>query len=82
MDKNKSKNFLVGRVVSCNRNKTISVRIDRKVKHPLYGKMIIKSSKLHAHDENNQYKVGDIVTIYETRPISKTKTWQVVTSIN
>lgn len=82
MSKNKSINFLVGQVVSCSRNKTITVKIDRKVKHPLYGKMIIKSCKLHAHDENNQYKVGDIVTIYETRPISKTKTWQVATSAN
>lgn len=77
MNKNKSKNFLVGLVVSSCRNKTVAVRIDRKVKHPLYGKIITKSNKLHAHDENNQCKVGDVVTIYETRPISKTKTWQV-----
>lgn len=77
MNKNKSKNFLVGQVVSSCRNKTVAVRIDRRVKHPLYGKIITKSNKLHAHDENNQCKVGDVVTIYETRPISKTKTWQV-----
>jgi len=78
MIKNKSPNFLVGQVISSSRNKTITVRIDRKVKHPLYGKTLIRSNKFHAHDENNQYKVGDIVTIYETKPISKTKFWQVV----
>jgi len=82
MNANKSTNFLVGQVVSSSRDKTIAVRIDRKVKHPLYGKILIKSNKLHAHDENNQYKVGDIVTIYETRPISKTKSWQVIPPAN
>jgi len=82
MSANKSTNFLVGQVVSSSRNKTITVRIDRKVKHPLYGKILVKSNKLHAHDENNQYKVGDIVTICETRPISKTKSWQVIPSVD
>lgn len=79
---NKPKNILVGRVVSCSRDKTITVRIDKKVKHPLYGKIIVKSNKLHAHDENNHYRVGDIVSIYETRPISKTKFWRVLPPVN
>ncbi|MBK6619164.1 MAG: 30S ribosomal protein S17 [Nitrosomonas sp.] len=78
MDKNKLSNHLIGRVVSNSCNKTIIVKIDRKVRHPLYGKILIKSKKFHVHDESNQYKVGDIVTIYETRPISKTKFWQVI----
>lgn len=69
---------LVGQVVSDKRDKTVTVRIDRKVKHPLYGKIITRSSKYHAHDELNQYKLGDIVAISETRPKSKTKAWQVV----
>jgi len=56
----------------------IIVKIDRKVRYPLYGKILIKSKKFHVYDESNQYKVGDIVTIYEIRPISKTKFWQVI----
>ncbi|WP_350282923.1 30S ribosomal protein S17 [Nitrosomonas sp.] len=69
---------LIGQVVSDKRDKTVTVRIDRKVKHPLYGKIVTRSSKYHAHDELNQYKLGDIVAISETRPKSKTKAWQVV----
>lgn len=69
---------LIGQVVSDKRDKTVTVRIDRKVKHPLYGKIVTRSSKYHAHDELNQYKLGDIVAIRETRPKSKTKAWQVV----
>ena len=65
-------------VVSDKRDKTVTVRIDRKVKHPLYGKIIMRSSKYHAHDELNQYKLGDIVAISEARPKSKTKAWQVI----
>lgn len=68
---------LIGQVVSDKRDKTVTVRIDRKVKHPLYGKIVTRSSKYHAHDELNQYKLGDIV-VSETRPKSKTKAWQVV----
>lgn len=72
---------LIGQIVSDKRDKTVTVRIDRKVKHPLYGKIITRSSKYHAHDEFNQYKLGDIVAISETRPRSKTKAWQVVKAI-
>jgi small subunit ribosomal protein S17 len=65
-----------GKVVSDKMDKTITVMIERKVKHPIYGKYLIRSSKLHAHDENNECKMGDLVTISETRPISKSKTWK------
>ena len=71
-------NVLVGQVISDKREKTITVRIDRKVKHPLYGKIIVRSKKYHVHDELNQYKTGDLVAICETRPVSKTKSWGVV----
>lgn len=64
-----------GKVVSDKMNKTITVLIERRVKHPVYGKYITKSTKIHAHDENNQCKSGDMVTISETRPLSKTKSW-------
>ena len=62
-----------GRVVSDKMEKTITVLVERRVKHPVYGKYITKSSKIHAHDENNECKSGDLVTISETRPLSKTK---------
>ena len=64
-----------GRVVSDKMDKTITVLVERKVKHPLIGKVIVKSNKFHAHDENNECKDGDLVTITESRPLSKTKTW-------
>jgi small subunit ribosomal protein S17 len=67
-----------GTVVSDKMNKSISVLIERRVKHAIYGKYITRSSKLHAHDENNECKVGDVVTIQETRPLSKTKSWILV----
>lgn len=66
---------VTGRVVSDKMDKTITVLVERRVRHPMYGKYITKSSKLHAHDENNECQVGDVVTVYETRPLSKTKTW-------
>ena len=66
---------MVGKVVSDKMDKTITVLIERRVKHPLYGKYTTKSSKLHAHDEKNECKIGDIVTVSESRPLSKTKTW-------
>lgn len=69
---------LQGVVVSNKMNKTIVVRVTRKVKHPLYGKIVTKSKKLHVHDENNQCREGDTVLIKESRPISKTKAWQLV----
>ena len=68
----------VGTVVSDKMDKSVVVRIDRKVRHPLYGKHIIKSKKYHAHDENNECRVGDVVEIRETPPLSKTKRWVVV----
>lgn len=68
---------LSGRVVSDKMDKTVSVLVERKVKHPLIGKVMSKSKKLHAHDEANECKEGDIVTITESRPLSKHKTWVV-----
>jgi small subunit ribosomal protein S17 len=67
-----------GRVVSNKMDKTITVLIERRVKHELYGKYLVKSSKLKAHDENNECAIGDIVTVKEIRPLSKTKTWALV----
>lgn len=64
-----------GLVVSDRMDKTITVRIERRVKHPVYGKFVRKSSKVHAHDERNSCNVGDTVTVVESRPLSKTKTW-------
>ena len=68
---------LVGRVVSNKMEKTVTVLVERRVKHPLYGKYIVKSNKYHAHDESNAIGEGDIVEIAESRPLSKTKTWAV-----
>ena len=67
----------VGKVVSDKRAKTITVLVERRVKHELYGKIIGRSSKYHAHDEKGEYKMGDMVEIAEGRPISKTKSWTV-----
>jgi small subunit ribosomal protein S17 len=64
-----------GRVVSNKMDKTVTVLIERRVKHPVYGKYITRSSKIHAHDEKNECGMGDKVTVAETRPISKSKTW-------
>ena len=75
--KEKNTRTLVGRVVSDKRSKTITVLIERRTKHELYGKIVAKSSKYHAHDEKGEYKMGDVVEIAETRPISKTKAWVV-----
>ena len=66
---------LQGRVVSDKMNKTITVLIERRVKHPVVGKFITRSSKVHAHDEDNTCNIGDTVTVIECRPLSKTKTW-------
>ncbi len=68
---------LTGTVVSDKMNKTVTVLVERKVKHPLYGKIIRLSKKYHAHDENNEFHPGDIVVIEECRPLSRTKTWTV-----
>ena len=72
------KRILIGTVVSDKTDKTVTVLVERKVKHPLYGKIIRRSKKYHAHDEGNEFKPGDTVRIEETRPISKTKTWKVL----
>ncbi len=69
------KRILTGTVVSDVNDKTITVRVERKVKHPLYGKIIRRSKKYHAHDEANEFKAGETVRIEETKPISKNKTW-------
>jgi small subunit ribosomal protein S17 len=69
---------LMGKVVSDKMDKTITVLIERRVKHPLYGKYVSKSSKLKAHDEDNSCNIGDVVTIAEARPMSKSKSWTLV----
>ena len=70
--------ILTGVVTSNKADKTITVKIERKVKHPLYGKVIKRATKVHAHDENNTASIGDIVSVKECRPISKSKTWILV----
>ena len=72
------KRVLTGRIVSDKTDKTVVVSVERKVKHPLYGKIMRRSKKYHAHDEGNEYKQGETVRIEETAPISKLKTWKVV----
>jgi small subunit ribosomal protein S17 len=67
----------VGRVVSDKMNKTVTVLVERRVKHPLYGKIVMQSRKLHAHDEKNECRTGDLVEIAATRKLSKTKAWRV-----
>lgn len=67
-----------GRVVSNKMDKTITVAVERKVKHPIYGKFIKRTTKLHAHDETNQCNEGDVVTVRECRPLSKSKNWTLV----
>jgi len=73
----KVQRILVGRVVSDKMTKTVTVLVERKVKHPVIGKIMTRSSKYHAHAETNEYKEGDLVEIAECRPISKTKAWTV-----
>ena len=72
------KRTLVGKVVSNKMEKTVTVLIERKVKHPLYGKFVVVSKKYHAHDEENVAGVGDVVRIMETRPLSKKKRWRLI----
>jgi len=69
---------LSGKVVSDKMDKTITVLVERKVKHPLYGKIMVRSKKYHVHDEANEFHAGDVVVIEECRPLSKTKAWRVV----
>lgn len=77
MERNKRKE-IQGKVVSDKRDKTITILVERKIKHPLYGKVMQKSKKFQAHDENNECNLGDIVKVMETRPLSKTKRWRLV----
>ncbi len=74
----KNARTLTGRVVSDKMNKSVTVLIERRVKHPVYGKIVSKSTKVKAHDESNDCRQGDLVTIAETRPLSKTKSWTLV----
>ena len=76
------KRVLTGLIVSDKGDKTVVVNVERKVKHPLYGKIIRRSKKYHAHDEGNEFKAGETVRIEETAPISKLKTWTVVDRVN
>ena len=73
---------LSGRVISNKMDKTITVAIERLVKHPVYGKYIRRTTKLHAHDENNECRAGDLVTIKPSRPLSKTKAWMLVSVVD
>lgn len=73
---------LQGRVVSDKMDKTVTVMIERRVKHPLYGKFVRRSTKVHAHDENNECRIGDVVMVEQCRPLSKTKNWRIVKLVN
>jgi len=74
----KSNRRLTGRVVSDAMDKTITVLVERRVQHPLYGKFIRRSTKIHAHDETNECNRGDLVTVEQCRPLSKTKAWRLI----
>jgi len=74
---NSSTRTLIGRVVSDRMEKTVTVMVERRVRHPMYDKIIVRSNKYHAHNANNEAKIGDVVEIQESRPISMTKTWVV-----
>ena len=76
------KRVLTGTIVSDKTDKTVVVNVERRVKHPLYGKIIKRSKKYHAHDEDNEFKQGETVRIEETRPISKLKTWKVIARVD
>lgn len=73
-----NKRTLTGRVVSDKMDKTVTVLVERRVKHELYGKVVTRSKKYHAHDEKNEFHTGDTVTIEECRPLAKTKAWRVI----
>jgi len=77
-EKTKTARSLSGRVISNKMNKTITVQVDRRIRHPLYGKIVTRHTKLHAHDESNECKEGDLVQIEECRPLSKAKAWRLV----
>jgi small subunit ribosomal protein S17 len=73
-----SNRTLQGRVISDKMDKTVTVMVEHRVKHPLYGKFVRRSTKVHAHDEANECAVGDVVVVEQTRPLSKSKTWRLV----
>lgn len=77
-EQQESNRTLTGRVISNKMNKTITVLVERRVKHPIYGKFIKRSTKVHAHDSDNQCQVGDTVTVEQCRPLSKSKTWRLL----
>lgn len=77
-EKRANKRTMTGRVVSDKMDKTVTVMVERRVKHELYGKIITRSKKYHAHDEKNEFHQGDVVTIEECRPLAKTKAWRVI----
>lgn len=77
-EQTKQASHIIGQVVSNKMNKTIVVQIERKVKHPIYGKYVKRTSKMYVHDEENSSRVGDLVRIQQTRPLSKTKRWKLV----
>jgi len=77
-EQTKAQRTIEGRVVSNKMQKTVTVLLERQVQHPLYGKIVRRSTKVHAHDEKSECKEGDVVRIAETRPMSKTKNWRVV----
>ncbi len=81
MAKRPSRKFRTGRVVSDSMDKTIVVAVESQVRHPLYGKTIRRTTRLYAHDEENQCGVGDVVQIMETRPLSKQKRWRLVSVV-
>ena len=81
MSEEKTLRTIQGRVVSNKMDKTITVLVERKVKHPVYGKFVKKSTKLHAHDESNECNEGDVVTISACRPLSKSKKWKLETIV-
>ncbi|MDR3299889.1 MAG: 30S ribosomal protein S17 [Candidatus Accumulibacter sp.] len=78
MSEEKSKRTLIGRVVSDKMEKTVTVLVERRVKHPIYDKIIVRSKKYHAHNDDNLARAGDLVEIQEVRPVSKTKSWAVI----
>jgi small subunit ribosomal protein S17 len=78
MEGQKRRKVLLGQVVSNRMQKTITVRVERRLRHPIYERVVKRSKKFHAHDENNQCQIGDQVRIIETRPLSKTKRWRLL----
>lgn len=78
MEERNLRKVRIGKVVSNKMDKSITLTVDRKVKHPLYGKFVLKTTKLMAHDENNECNIGDTVKVMETRPLSKNKCWRLI----